>query len=325
MEINTVFLAHHKNILYSIEMIRSDVKDGVTIRNPSTANLFIDSEDRTSGQAANFIIQKNNSILNGFFSRIGIAEVVLNWGVPNVREPDEKQNFIGNNTFTIRVQATPYTVTLDEGFYTVAEALNAIVYDLNHEPVGPIAGATFEIVTDRGGVYLTTTQFVEQFSIDDTPLARQLGFTVFSLVNPTFLISSPFLLPYRYIDFVSPEITYNQSLKDASTAGSTGGAVNTPRSIERTVLYRWYLAWDESPSYDEYGFPVLQGYTRFVTRRILPFPKQVRWENNMPIGQLSFQVYNDKGALLLPDIFVDDVNPYNFKLEWAMTLLVSED
>jgi len=300
-------------------MNRSDVKDGVTIRNPSTANLLIDSEDRTSGQAANFIIQKNNSILNGFFSRIGVAEVVLNWGIPNVSENTN------NVTFTVRVQATPYTVTLLEGFYTVAEALNSIVHDLNNAPVGPIAGATFDVITTNGSVDFTTTQFVEQFSIDDTPLARQLGFTTFSAVAPAFLISSPFLLPYRYIDFVSPEITYNQSLKDASTAGSTGGAVNTPRSIERTVLYRWYLAWDESPSYDEYGFPVLQGYTRFVTRRILPFPKQIRWENNMPLGQLSFQVYNDKGALLLPDRFVENQDPYNFKLEWAMTLLVSED
>jgi hypothetical protein len=303
-------------------MIRSDVKDGVTIRNPSTANLLIDSEDRTSGQAANFIIQKNNSILNGFFSRIGVAEVVLNWGVPNVRAPDEKQNFIGNNTFTVRVQATPYTVTLLEGFYTVAEALNTIVYDLNHAPLGPIAGATFVVTADPGLVNFTTTQFVEDFSIDDTPLARQLGFSTFDLA---YALTSPFLLLSRYIDFVSPEITYNQSLKDASTAGSTGGAVNTPRSVERTVLYRWYFAWDESPSYDEYGFPVLQGYTRFVTRRVLPFPKQIRWENSMPIGQLSFQVYNDKGKLLLPDIYVENQDPFNFKLEWAMTLLVSED
>jgi hypothetical protein len=314
METNTVFSAHHKNILYSIEMIRSDVKDGVTIRNPSTANLLIDSADRTSGQASNFIIQKNNSILNGFFSRIGVSEVVLNWGIPNVSKANN------NNTFTVRVNATPYTITLVDGFYTVAAALDRIVYYLNNAPIGPIAGATFVVSATTGNVNFTTTQGIVFFSIDDTPLARQLGFTVFGVINLAFLITSPYLLPYRYIDFVSPEITYNQSLKDASTAG---GNNNPSNAIERTVLYRWYLAWDESPSYDEYGFPVLQGYTRFVTRRILPFPKQVRWENNMPIGQLSFQVYNDKGELVIPEKAT--VENYYFKLEWAMTLLVSED
>ena len=295
-------------------MIRSDVKDGVTIRNPSTANLLIDSADRTSGQASNFIIQKNNSILNGFFSRIGVSEVVLNWGIPNVSKANN------NNTFTVRVNATPYTITLVDGFYTVAAALDRIVYYLNNAPIGPIAGATFVVSATTGNVNFTTTQGIVFFSIDDTPLARQLGFTVFGVINLAFLITSPYLLPYRYIDFVSPEITYNQSLKDASTAG---GNNNPSNAIERTVLYRWYLAWDESPSYDEYGFPVLQGYTRFVTRRILPFPKQVRWENNMPIGQLSFQVYNDKGELVIPEKAT--VENYYFKLEWAMTLLVSED
>ena len=295
-------------------MIRSDVKDGVTIRNPSTANLLIDSADRTSGQASNFIIQKNNSILNGFFSRIGVSEVVLNWGIPNVSKANN------NNTFTVRVDATPYTITLVDGFYTVAAALDRIVYYLNNAPIGPIAGATFVVSATTGNVNFTTTQGIVFFSIDDTPLARQLGFTVFGVINLAFLITSPYLLPYRYIDFVSPEITYNQSLKDASTAG---GNNNPSNAIERTVLYRWYLAWDESPSYDEYGFPVLQGYTRFVTRRILPFPKQVRWENNMPIGQLSFQVYNDKGELVIPEKAT--VENYYFKLEWAMTLLVSED
>ena len=57
---------------------------GVTIRNPSTANLLIDSLDRTSGYSSDFLIAKPNSILNGFFTRLAVAEVVLDWCVANI-------------------------------------------------------------------------------------------------------------------------------------------------------------------------------------------------------------------------------------------------
>ena len=170
-------------------------------------------------------------------------------------------------------------------------------------------------------VTITTTELQTIFSIEDTILARQLGFTTFNGVDDTSapIRGAPFLLPYRYIDFVSNDLTYNQALKDATTT-----------TYDRTVLYRWYFAWSDSPQLDTLGFPILQGYTRFCSRRDIPFPKQIRWENNMPIGQVSFQVFNDQGELLLPSLVqpvdTDSVpdNTYS-NMEWGMSLLVSED
>jgi hypothetical protein len=113
-------------------------------------------------------------------------------------------------------------------------------------------------------------------------------------------------------------LTYNQSLKDSTT-----------NIVVRDILYRWNFAWDGVPAEDAYGYPILQGYQRFVARRNITFPKQIRWERIMPIGSLSFQVYgyiplivNSEAEYLKP---IPPAIAGNSNIEWSMTLLVSED
>ena len=299
-------------------MQRDEVRGGTTIRNPSTANLLIDSSDRDGGTSANFTIQKKNSILNGFFSRLAVSEVILNWSVPNI------SGATSNDVFSINIDGVGvFNALVLDGNYTVAQALEAVVADLNSQDNLP-PQTTFVLGNLNGPgtlVTLTTTELETPFTIVDTILARQLGFTTFNGLDNTEIPirGAPFLLPYRYIDFVSNDLTYNQALKDATTT-----------AYDRTVLYRWYFAWSDSPQLDTLGFPILQGYTRFCARRDIAFPKQIRWENNMPIGQVSFQVFNDQGELLRPSLVqpVDKEsepdNTYS-NMEWGMNLLVSED
>ena len=271
---------------------------GVQIRNPSTANFLIDSRDATNGSSANFTIAKRNSLLNGFFSRIAVSEVILQWGVPNI----EGRNY-DNATFIITdSKGITHSIFLNSGTYTVAAALNEIVDELT---ALALAGYTWSIEQINGYTFLSGGN---DFGIVATNLSKQLGFGLDGSSAPAQAIFNPILLPYRYIDFVSNDLTYNQSLKDATTD-----------TYDRTVLYRWYFAWDEPTSLDEYGFPVLQGYSTFLARRALPFPKQIRWESNMPIGSVTFQLYNDQGVLITDD------QASNNQLDWGMTLLVSEN
>ena len=270
---------------------------GVTIRNPSTANLLIDSTDRTSASPADFTIAKPNSILNGFFTRAAVNEVVLQWGLSNISSE------FGNNTLTLTLTgAATYTITLESGNYTVEGALKAIVDLLN------VAQAVV-VFTEQpyGNVYGLTNNLGTTFSIAVGNLQAQMGFTP-ALTMAENLVFNPFILPYRYIDFICNDLTYNQRLKDASTA-----------PLVRDVLYRWVFAWDAPTPLDGYGYPIYQGYVPFVARRALPFPKQIRWEANMPIGNLTFQVYNSFGQLLAPSQVINNL------MEWNMTLLVSED
>jgi hypothetical protein len=54
-------------------------------------------------------------------------------------------------------------------------------------------------------------------------------------------------------------------------------------------------------------------------RRAFAYPKQIRWESNVPVGNLLFEVFDDQGNQLA----ITAGSIYN--TDWFMTLLVSED
>ena len=287
---------------------------GVPIRQPSTANLMIDSQDRVpSTPPTDFTINQKNSILNGYFTRIGVTEVVLEWFQPNLTGDGCVFEFEESGG------STNLSVTIPAGFYTVASALQAMATGMTTASNGAggqvrtytasgsngqgrittssgtfdfIAGVVFNSVKDRLGMNGTAASFqaVGQDPTNDTGT----GWT-------------PDLRAYRYIDFVSPSLTYNQDLKDASTANTIDN-----------ILARWYFAWDSQSPLDSYGFPILQGYTSFTERRIFNPPKQIKWSPQQPIGQLQFQVQYQPG---------DDIRsilPSNTRMDFLMTLQISE-
>jgi hypothetical protein len=269
---------------------------GQPIRFPSTANLYIDSSDRSSGDASDFLINKPANILTGFFTRLAVNEVVMDWSIPNVLASQ------GNNTFIVVITGTSagtYTATLPDGSYTIKQALDAIVAQFNTA----IGTTRFSIVVSGdGGVFLTIASGT--YSITTSTLSEQLDLSLPGTLQTNKQVLDPTLLNTKYVDIVSQNLTYNQDLKDSSTA-----------NIVRDVVYRFYLAWDNEPSYDAYGFPILQGYRPFIQRRAIAFPKQIKWSNQQPIGQLAFQVYDDEGNLLNIDVG---------SLEFNLSLLVSE-
>jgi hypothetical protein len=306
----TIQQAHSRNIQSEMVSQGSEVKVSVS-RPPSTANLFIDSNDRQSNEegfklqpSTDFSITKNNNILTGYFTRLGVVEIVLDWCIPNVSP------FFQNTDFSVDYDGNTYNITLRTSHYNIAQALNEIVALLNIE----VGSSAFSVAynSTTGEVYL---ECIGDFTINTdgifSDLASEMGFTDTAVATTQKQIVCPKLLPTTYIDFICPQLTYPQDVKDGSTA-----------LRENNVIYRWYLAWEGQPSVDVYGFPIYQGYTPFVARRYLPFPKQIKWDSNLPIGQLSFQVLDDKG-LVIPT-FESEI-PSVGELEFNMTLLVSEN
>ena len=284
---------------------------GVTIRQPSTANLMLDSADRNSAfypSASSFLINKPQSILNGFFTRIGTTEVVLEWNTPNIG------SLFNNDSLTIDLSGstsgtTSVTVLAPPGFYTQAQLINWAVLQLNNLSGSTTPSPTWSVSATTTGQYalIPSANVYVQFS---GPLAVLLGWDSSVLVEygPTapakgFAIPTADLRPYRYIDFVSNQLTYNQDLKDSSTAPTV-----------RDVLCRWYFDFDQPPALDQYGFPILMGYTSFYLRRTFSPAKQIKWSANQPIGQLGFEVYGSDNALA----------NMSFQTQWLMTLQVSE-
>jgi len=313
------------------------VADAVTTRPPATANFFVDSVDRVlGGGAGDFTINKSESLFNGFFNRITVNEIVLDWGVPNIAP------YWKNNTISITNLAaggSTQTITLPQGFYTVVDLLGELVTQATAAFVGDPIPITFSATMTNGTVLLIADQnFQINWNFGIKELARLL------FVPPQLNVpitgatgvapSSPFLLGTRYVDIVSQQLTYNQELKD-----------NTTAQIRRDVLYRWYFAQDNVPlEYDEFplsipaiapapavtvlaktNLPVLQGYTSFVQRRTPPFPKQIRWSPEQPIGQVSFQMYDDQGRLMDMRNFSPGGGEEGANLNFQMSLLLSED
>lgn len=312
---------------------------GVPIREASTANLLLSSQDRfnyapdgsTGGSAGFFTIQKPNSILNGFFTRIAPTEINLQWAVPNVYDISGGANPLQTGIyFDARLNVdvsggSPTTVTIPYGVYTVASALDTMVARMNSATLG----STFSITSAGSVVSITgTVAWCFRAAVGFNALSLQLGFPIsvgaggFSLskstsnsrtttgaISPYGMYPYANLLDIQYIDFVSQNLTYNQDLKDSSTGQNV-----------RDIIYRWYLSSSNSTnstSFDKYGFPIYPTYGFFWERRPIAFPKQIKWSPNQPVGQLQFEVY------------ATDYNNNSFLLtttgyEWLMTLLVSE-
>ena len=282
------------------------IEKGTTIRTPSTANLMIDSRDRDENVYSSpwdFQIVRNQALMNGSFTRIGTTEVVMEWRESNI----QGASGLKNNTITFDLSGIApntysgtQTVQLFEDNYTIAECLDSIVSNLND--LSGTTGMTFSIRTAPKPVSIVVKGGWAE--VQEGTLADQLDITV-NAQETVLNIIEPDLRPYRYLDIVSPQLTYCQDLKDNSTA-----------TTSKDVLCRWYFAFDEQNMLDKYGFPILMGYTQFVTRRIYNPPKQIKWDNIQPVGNVSFQVYDENGDLV-KDNFTSS--------EWLMTLQFSEN
>jgi hypothetical protein len=328
------------------------VLDAVTTRPSATANFFVDSEDKPSAQqSGDFLISKNGEALfNGFFNRITVQEIVMDWGIPNVSPYWNNAQIRIENTFTGNVAV----VNLLQGFFTARQLLETIVAQANAsfavllDPMvlrldligGTLAIVSvgvgndpFQVLNDTPGQLLARQLFASaQLGTIAVPNPAPLGPTGF----PTLLSSSPRILGTTYVDIVSSQLTYNQELKD-----------NTSAAIRRDVLYRWYLAQDNVPPvYDQFlvelaaggggapavqilyptNYPVFQGYTQFVARRTPPVPKQIRWSPEQPIGQVSFQCYDDQGRPINTANFAPaGVAEEGANFQFQLSLLLSED
>jgi hypothetical protein len=297
----------------------------ITQRPTSSANFYINSLDKPSGSGSgNFTINRNQNLFNGYFNRIAVNEIVLDWGLPNIA------NWWGNQSFSVLLSGArtdDIKIVLPDGAYTCEQALDEIVASLNLAITtagGPgnvfqvvSAGSTYTLQIDQS---VSTSSYVIRsapFVVGPTSytpgvLARLLFASNAIDASPSiaFPVSSPKLVGTSYIDIVSENLTYNQKLRDATTNQSS-----------RDVLYRWYFAYDNVPvPTDAYGFPILQGYDPFVARRTPPIVKQIRWAENQPIGQVAFQVFDDRGRIVDTSNFLSGAN-----FQFQISCLLSEE
>ena len=293
------------------------VEKGTLIRVPAVANLMVDSADRPIGSSPfQFQIYRPQPLMSGFFTRIAPTEVVVEWCQNNINPP--------YNEITLDVSGYTFTVDIAPGIYNVAQCLDAVVTEANtdlkiHFPAGfptlsvqDVSGGT--VIKANNGVLLSVPDdAINNPNSNPNPngdrisLAQRLDVSIGEDPEPIILINCPDLRPYRYMDIVCEYLTAVQDAKDGTT-----------QIRDRDVLIRWYFSDDVPSAVDSYGFPILMGYDRYCRRRIYNPPKQIKWEQNTPITNLTFSCYDPDGNLLV------DQGSATPATNWLMTLQLSE-
>jgi hypothetical protein len=302
----------------------AEIEDrAITVRPSSTAVFAVDSFDRyntpTDSQFGvsgpySFQITRNQSLLNGFFHRIAMTEIVFPYYIPNINPRTNSVEVIYNG-------GAAATLTLTNGFYTptaLAAALQVALIPLTG------AGATVVYTNGRftfdvgaGNDLILYPSDTNAFGLFDL-----VGGTA-DWINPGGQTLTGKITRCRYtefVDIVCSQLTYNQDLKDAST---TNG-------YSRDILARIYLECEnDQPIPVNIGgtatnaIDTVPGTYPFTIYRKFSHPKQIQWNNEQPIGNLLFEVYDDRGVLLSGNGTGNDAD-FIFP-DWRMTLLVSEN
>ena len=185
----------------------------VITRPSSTALLGISSNDRyktfnarrtTPTNPFNFIIQKNESIMSGFFKRIALTEMRLNWTLPNFAQAWGNTSIIVNYKSSYGGTTQSFLAVIQDGFYgsaelavALAEALNNGGYSTNPSTpttfVSGINGAVVSVLGTLGDdqmVFVVPSPYTLWFSPIPSQTSRQL-YDMLALP----LVSSPGLQP----------------------------------------------------------------------------------------------------------------------------------
>jgi hypothetical protein len=313
----------------------------VTERSPAYAILAIDSEDRfkdypesltvaTGGyndSPYDFQITKNESMMNGFFTRLALTEINFPWAIPNIN-PTTNQIIVQYQVGANPVQTA--TITIPTGFYRPSALASALQLQLQIIPALATATVVYGDTNEPFFGYQTnaagTTMAFQPLPYNSTAYpypatTKQLFYLLgFRDINTVLVATSGGLYTFcqaiRYIDIVCNQLTYNQALKDTMS-----------QAVARDTLCRLYLGDGPytgtstiNPSDPDFCPP---GCAPFTIYRQFTNPKFIRWLPNQPVqGNLRFEAFDDNGVSLTR--MVSDF--FNSRdMNWSMTLLVSED
>ncbi len=300
---------------------------GVDIRMPSTALLGVSSADRYANNTAralnattpfDVLITSGQNFLNGFFTRVALTEVRIPWFLPTLTA---RNNTIVLNYFPSVGAPATYSLTLTPGWYsptTLAAELQRVIRLPLVSGGANLPSFTCAYSTTQYSFTASAVVAGDEFSFLPTAVPTASARTgVFEMMNwinnyvaATQVSGVPTMLSTEFVDIVCNQLTYAQDVKD----GDTG-------QISRDVVARIYLAAENTLT-----DPTTIGSAPFVVYRQFATPKQIKWDNNLPIGQMQFDLYDDRG---LPLTTATPQTGTSAALdtamgEWSITLLVSE-
>lgn len=299
----------------------------------------------------NFTLIKEAPLVNGYMTRLALTEINFPWVYPNVNQKTSIMN-ISWTTDPPGPISTAF-VAIPVGFYTPIQLGIALVSAVNRvvNPAGTPGQNVlqscfygvdklprFSYQTETGWriafspmspnqMYTPAPGFpadnVFPYSNTVKQLFDMLGFTATnSVLSTSETGQATFAQAVRYIDIVSPQLTANQGLPDA-----------TSQNIGHNALCRLYISDATVPSSLDPFNLAPPGTQPYIIYRQFQTPKEIAWNAIMPIGgRISFQVYDDDGTLLEPlEVIItpgsggSTVSDYIGYTDWSMSLLLTEN
>jgi hypothetical protein len=267
----------------------------------------------------NFILQSQGSYIYGYFTKLIVSQIQLQYNIPTVNQDL-------NDTFYIADYAQshlPQGVKIPHGFY-YADELAATLQALIR------ASTTFTdmevvFVPRDGFVYTSATAFYFPSTIDlQTELYlskqeitnvlktyRMLGLSSANSYmpgNPALIQVSndyPNFLYTPYIDFYSDTLTNYQKAKDTNTS------IISPKGL----VARVYVS--GTGQIQTTGSTSALGTAPFVMTADLNSPKVIKWTRDVSVTTIDFQLRDQYG-----DLIPGDALGYN--TEFQLTILCTE-
>ena len=334
------------------EYVSTDPQSVQTIvsRTEATQHLVLDSKNRnfsaqpgssTSSQPWNsFRLQRPQSLMQSFATRVLVSEVRFPWYIPNITTYNNTLYFFGENN-VIPTTDIVVTVTLPPQFYAPADIVAAINTQLTASPLAAppqlsynqnLQTYTFSYSTAPAALvgkiywfnpFVNTSAPAQSVFESSSSLAKTLGFDWTQVKGSTItpngsdITGNPTESLYtQYIDIVSEKLNYYTHQKDGSSDPLTSQA----------LVCRLYLADEVSLGANEGTF-----YEPFLIHRQFTNPKAIMWNKQAVVDWLDISVYDEWGQLVpLPKLsFGGSVGPAvtkdGYYPDFQLTLLLTEN
>lgn len=290
---------------------REQPGDGVSIRQPSSAQLLIDSLDRYPKgfvpALANVISSSSWSLnlqqiaMNGYIHRLAVSQIQFQWNLPTI--------ITGyNDTLRFTYSTSTFTATLAQGFYTPDDMATEIERAMNAAYGSGVFTVVFSELTGSFAISAPAVFLFLPTGINPTRSTRAyltLGIIPGGTASTIYAGTQPTMLATRYVDICSSYLTKYQRLKDTNTL---------PSNIVSNCIARIYPVALNTQVYLTPSTSV--GSQPFIVALDFGNPKQIAWSPDEGISNFDILLLDEDGQQL----------PYSsqFGCEYNFVLLASE-
>ena len=282
----------------------------ITTGNQPVSNALIASYEDIKPYSYDFSISSPGALIYGYINRIIVSQLQLQYNIPTV-------SLGKNDTFSIGIGASNYSVTIPHGFYYADELASVMQGLIVANPSLAGLGMTVTFVPRDGFVFTSTTN--QAFYFPDPAVSivgnadylyrayRLLGMSIANAVPAVSQTSFdyPNFLYTPYIDIYSDVLTNYQNIKDTNTS------IQKPKGL----VARVYVS--GTGQIQTTGSTSALGTAPFVMTSDLNTPKVIRWSPDVAVPSIDFQLLDQYGD------FIPGAKE-GFSTEFQMTLLCVE-